>query len=135
MPKLFWKILALTLATVLSTLILAIGHIFSVQAISAPQPQLMAQITSVDELSDVIPEDYYYPSIKSLVEKYGCVESFPDGTFRAERPIARIELASIIVSCVDVALQFVEPPPDVAEFESLENLIEEFQQEVTSIQR
>jgi hypothetical protein len=42
----------------------------------------MAQVNSVSELVDVQPTDWAYQALKSLVERYGVVTGYPDGTFR-----------------------------------------------------
>ncbi|NER79204.1 MAG: S-layer homology domain-containing protein [Leptolyngbya sp. SIO1D8] len=42
----------------------------------------MAQITSVDELTDVLPTDWAYTALQNLVNQYGCIEGYPNRTFR-----------------------------------------------------
>lgn len=40
-----------------------------------------AQVTSVSQLSDVQPTDWAFQALQSLVERYGCIAGYPDGTF------------------------------------------------------
>ena len=54
---------------------------------------LRTQQTSVSELSDVQPTDWAYQALKSLVEKYGVISGYSDGTFRGNRPMSRYEFA------------------------------------------
>ncbi len=54
----------------------------------------MAQITSVSQLSDVQPTDWAFQALQSLVERYGVIAGYPDGTFRGNRAIARYEFAA-----------------------------------------
>ncbi len=54
----------------------------------------MAQVRSVNQLSDVQPTDWAYQALKSLVEKYGVISGYPDGTFRGDRPLSRFEFAA-----------------------------------------
>ena len=39
------------------------------------------QVTSVTQLSDVKPTDWAYQALSSLVERYGCVAGYANGTF------------------------------------------------------
>jgi hypothetical protein len=39
------------------------------------------QVTSVSQLSDVQPTDWAFQALQSLVERYGCIAGYPDGTF------------------------------------------------------
>jgi len=65
-----------------------------------PPSPLLAQQTSVDELSDVKPTDWAYQALKSLIERYGVITGLPDGTFKgdrgsiAERALTRDEFAA-----------------------------------------
>lgn len=56
----------------------------------------MAQVNSVSELSDVQPTDWAYQALKSLVERYGVVTGYPNGTFRGQRSLTRYEFAAIL---------------------------------------
>uniref|UniRef100_B8HW31 S-layer domain protein n=1 Tax=Cyanothece sp. (strain PCC 7425 / ATCC 29141) TaxID=395961 RepID=B8HW31_CYAP4 len=61
-----------------------------------------AQVTSVSQLSDVRPTDWAFQALQSLVEKYGCIAGYPDGTFRGNRAATRFELAAALNACLDV---------------------------------
>ena len=39
------------------------------------------QVTSVTQFSDVQPSDWAYQALSNLVERYGCVAGYPNGTF------------------------------------------------------
>lgn len=54
----------------------------------------MAQITSVSQLTDIQPTDWAFQSLQSLVERYGVVAGYPDGTFRGNKAITRYEFAA-----------------------------------------
>ena len=43
------------------------------------------QVTSVTQFSDVYPTDWAYQALAGLVETYGCVAGYPNGTFRGNR--------------------------------------------------
>ncbi|MGF1604362.1 MAG: porin, partial [Thermosynechococcaceae cyanobacterium] len=40
----------------------------------------VGQVTSVSQLSDVRPTDWAFQALQSLVERYGCIAGYPDGT-------------------------------------------------------
>jgi hypothetical protein len=44
--------------------------------------EAIAQVTFVSQLSDVQPTDWAFPALQSLVERYGCIAGYPDGTYR-----------------------------------------------------
>lgn len=61
----------------------------------------LGQVTSVSQLSDVQPDDWAFQAIQSLVERYGCVAGYPDGTFRPSRAMSRREAAALVNACLD----------------------------------
>ena len=63
--------------------------------------QILAQQTSVDELSDVKPTDWAYQALKSLIEKYDVKLGLPDGTFRGNRAVTRYEFAAGLTATLD----------------------------------
>ncbi|OLP18542.1 hypothetical protein BST81_09595 [Leptolyngbya sp. 'hensonii'] len=61
----------------------------------------MDQVTSVSQLSDVQPTDWAFQALQSLVERYGCVVGYPDGTYRGSRALTRYEFAAGLNACMD----------------------------------
>ena len=59
------------------------------------------QVTSVTQFSDVYPTDWAYQALASLVETYGCVAGYPNGTFRGNRAMTRYEAAALLNACLD----------------------------------
>jgi len=66
----------------------------------------MAQVTSVKQLSDVQPTQWSYQAITNLVERYGCVAGYPNGTFQPGQPATRAELAALTNACLDRISEF-----------------------------
>ena len=62
---------------------------------------LAQQPISVSELSDIVPTDWYYQAVRTLVERYQCLAGYPDGTFRGNRPVTRAELATALNHCLE----------------------------------
>lgn len=54
----------------------------------------MNQVNSVTQLSDVQPTDWAYEALRSLIERYGVIAGYPDGTFRGNRAMTRYEFAA-----------------------------------------
>jgi hypothetical protein len=61
----------------------------------------MSQVTSASELADVQPTDWAYRAVQSLVERYGCIVGYPDGTFKGQRALSRFEFAAGLNACLD----------------------------------
>ena len=45
------------------------------------------QVTSITQFSDVQPTDWAYQALSNLIERYGCVAGYPNGTYRGNRAI------------------------------------------------
>lgn len=101
----------------------------------------MNQVNSVSEFSDVSPQDWAYSALQSLVERYGCVDGFPDGTFRGNTTLTRFEFAAALNAC----LQAVEAiaagavpgrsPSEVSgdDLRQIYTLLEQFQGEIAAL--
>lgn len=61
----------------------------------------LEQVTSVSQLSDVQPIDWAFQALQSLVERYGCIAGYPDGTYRGQRAMTRYEFAAGLNACLD----------------------------------
>ena len=59
------------------------------------------QVTNVTELSDVQPTDWAFEALRSLVERYGCLEGYPDRTYRGNRAMSRYEFAAGLNRCLE----------------------------------
>ncbi len=103
---------------------------------SQPQEQSLGiqrnlpQVTSVNQLSDVRPTDWAYQALASLVEKYGCIAGYPDGTFRGNRAATRYEMAAALNACLDVISDRFATKED---FEKLQKLTQEFSAELATL--
>lgn len=59
------------------------------------------QVTSVSQFSDVKPTDWAYQALSALVEKYGCVAGYPNGTYGGGKAMTRYEAAALLNACLD----------------------------------
>ena len=49
------------------------------------------QVTSITQFSDVYPTDWAYQALSNLIERYGCVAGYPNGTYRGNRAMTRLK--------------------------------------------
>jgi hypothetical protein len=83
------------------------------------------QVTSVSQLSDVQPTDWAYQALSNLVERYGCVAGYPNGTFAGGKAMTRYEAAALLNACLDRVTENTD---------ELKRLANEFRDELTVIQ-
>jgi Carbohydrate-selective porin, OprB family/S-layer homology domain len=88
------------------------------------------QVTSVSQLSDVQPTDWAFQALQSLVERYGCIAGYPNGTFRGNRAATRYELAAALNACLDQISDRFATKEDI---ESVKALQEEFKTELATL--
>ena len=80
------------------------------------------QVTSVTQFSDVQPSDWAYQALSNLVERYGCVAGYPNGTFGGGKAMTRFEAAALLNSCLDRVTETTD---------ELKKLLAEFDTELT----
>ncbi|OLP18543.1 hypothetical protein BST81_09600 [Leptolyngbya sp. 'hensonii'] len=95
------------------------------------------QLTSVNQLSDVQPTDWAFQALQSLVERYGCVVGYPDGTYRGNRAMTRYEFAAGLNSCMDRVNELIKSATanlvTQEDLELLKRLQEEFAAELETL--
>jgi len=84
-------------------------------------PRAEEQVTSISQLGDVKPTDWAYQALSNLIERYGCVAGYPNGTFNGGRPISRLEAAALLNACLDRVTETTD---------QLKKLLSEFQREL-----
>ena len=82
------------------------------------------QVTSITQFSDVYPTDWAYQALANLIERYGCVAGYPNGTFRGNRAMTRYEAAALLNACLDRITEVTD---------ELRRLIKEFETELAVI--
>ena len=79
------------------------------------------QVTSVNQFSDLRPSDWAYQALSNLVEKYGCVAGYPDGTYKGGQAMTRYEAAALLNACLDRVTEVTD---------ELQRLMDEFKKEL-----
>ena len=59
------------------------------------------QVSSITQFSDVQPTDWAYQALSNLIERYGCIAGYPNGSFRAQHSLSRWEAAALLNACLD----------------------------------
>ena len=97
----------------------------------------MGQVTSVSQLSDVQPTDWAFQALQSLVERYGCIAGYPDGTYKGNRAMSRYEFAAGLNACLDRISELIAAATaDLATKEdlaTLQRLQDEFAAELATL--
>ncbi|MEG4166243.1 MULTISPECIES: iron uptake porin [unclassified Microcoleus] len=97
----------------------------------------LQQVTSVSQLSDVRPTDWAFQALQSLVERYGCIAGYPDGTFRGNRAMTRYEFAAGLNACLDKVTELIKSgTTNLAtkeDLSKLQRLQEEFAAELATL--
>jgi hypothetical protein len=106
----------------------------SVEAAAAAEPVQLAQVATVDELSDVFPSDWAYTALQNLVETYGCIEGYPNRTFRGNQALTRYEFAAGLNACLDVLATLITGGGlDQSTLATIQRLQQEFQAELATL--
>ena len=79
------------------------------------------QVTSITQFSDVRPTDWAYQALSNLIERYGCVAGYPNGTYKGGQAMTRYEAAALLNACLDRVTEVTD---------EIKRLLGEFQQEL-----
>ncbi|YAF94856.1 MAG: iron uptake porin [Nodularia sp. CChRGM 3473] len=101
------------------------------------QNTTLSQVTSVSQFSDVQPTDWAFQALQSLVERYGCIAGYPNGTYRGNRALTRYEFAAGLNACLDRVNELIATATaDMVTREdlaTLQRLQEEFSAELATL--
>ncbi|MCY7382826.1 MAG: iron uptake porin, partial [Microcoleus sp. CAN_BIN18] len=118
----------------------SIAEISEVDSLEVTDPSStpeIEQVTSVSQLSDVRPTDWAFQALQSLVERYGCIAGYPDGTYRGNRAMTRYEFAAGLNACLDKVAELVTAGTSnlvkKEDLQKLQRLQEEFAAELATL--
>ena len=97
----------------------------------------LGQVTNVTQLQDVQPGDWAYVALQELVERYGCIAGYPDGTFHGDRALTRYEFAAGLNACLDRVNELIAAATSdkvrKEDLATLQRLQEEFSVELATL--
>ncbi len=109
-----------------------VDRFLSVESLDTPAS--LDQVTSVSQLSDVQPTDWAFQALQSLVERYGCIAGYPDGTFRGNQALTRYEFAAGLNACLDQILAQVGGDGlDPGDLDTINRLQDDFSAQLASL--
>jgi hypothetical protein len=79
------------------------------------------QVTSITQFSDVRPGDWAFQALTNLIERYGCVAGYPNGTYKGGQAMSRYEAAALLNACLDRVSEVTD---------ELKKLLREFEKEL-----
>ncbi|MBW4576069.1 MAG: iron uptake porin [Aphanothece sp. CMT-3BRIN-NPC111] len=95
------------------------------------------QITNASQFRDVQPSDWAYEALDRVVQRYGCLVGYPDGTYRGNRALSRYEFAAGLNACLRQIESLIAANGADAvsrrDFEALQRLVEEFRTELATL--
>jgi Carbohydrate-selective porin, OprB family/S-layer homology domain len=114
------------------------GNVPSVNQMAQGQSENnIGQVTSVSQFSDVQATDWAFQALQSLVERYGCIAGYPNGTYRGNRALTRYEFAAGLNACLDRVNELIATATaDLVRKEdlaTLQRLQEEFSAELATL--
>ncbi|HBY76531.1 MAG TPA: hypothetical protein DEG47_05870, partial [Cyanobacteria bacterium UBA11148] len=78
----------------------------------SPAPNPLGQVTNVSQLRDVQPGDWAYQALRSLIERYGIIAGYPNGTFRGNQSITRYEFAAALFNVLEQIYLLIQREQD-----------------------
>jgi hypothetical protein len=96
--------------------------------------QSIDQVNSVFQLRDVAPTDWAFEALRNLVEKYGCIAGYPDGTYKGQRSLTRYEFAAGLNACLQsIERLILGGGIDTGDADSIRRLVQEFEAELATL--
>ena len=96
----------------------------------------LEQVTNISELRDVSPGDWAFEALRNLVERYDCIEGYPNRTYRGNRALSRYEFAAGLNACLSqIERLIIETNSGVTpeDLQRLQRLVQEFEAELATL--
>ena len=79
------------------------------------------QVSTATQFSDLQPTDWAYQALSNLIERYGCVAGYLNGTGKGKQAMTRYEAAALLNACLDRITEVTD---------ELKRLMKEFDKEL-----
>ena len=114
-------LLAAALAPATAATAVASEHNLEALARYAVPAASKEQVAGIAQFSDLRPTDWAYQALSNLIERYGCVAGYANGSFKGGQAISRYEAAALLNACLDRVTEVTD---------ELKKLIKQFEQEL-----
>ena len=94
---------------------------------------LIAQLNSIEQLTDIKPTDWSYQALKNLIERYGCLNGYPNRTYLGNRVLTRAEFVAGLNACLNQIESAYQTAPQT-DINTVLRLMQEFQSELAIFQ-
>jgi hypothetical protein len=94
------------------------------------------QVNSISQLRDVSPGDWAFSALRNLVERYDCLDGYPNRTYRGSRALTRYEFAAGLNACMEQMERLIVngggtvEPTDLSQ---ITRLVDEFEAELATL--
>jgi hypothetical protein len=116
------------------------NNLEQIQRYSNDQEDALNQVTNVSQFRDVQPSDWAYEALSRVVQTYGCLQGYPDGTYRGNRALSRYEFAAGLNACLRQIEALIAKTPggttggvSPSDLQVLQRLTEEFRTELATL--
>ncbi|MEC4804851.1 MAG: iron uptake porin [Jaaginema sp. PMC 1079.18] len=103
------------------------------------QGTLDQSLPSSSQFRDITPDVWAFSALQSLIERYDCLQGYPNGTFRGDRPLTRYEFAAGLNACLSQIERLIAATNSDAvsrdDLRIIEQLRNEFQTELDLLRR
>ncbi|NJN75250.1 MAG: carbohydrate porin [Synechococcaceae cyanobacterium RL_1_2] len=98
----------------------------------------IAQVNSVSQLRDIAPGDWAFSALRNLVERYDCLDGYPNRTYQGNRALTRYEFAAGLNACMEQMERLIttggsDSNLDPNELASIQKLLQEFEKELVTL--
>lgn len=94
------------------------------------------QVNSISQLRDVSPGDWAFSALRNLVERYDCLDGYPNRTYRGNRALTRYEFAAGLNACMEQIERLIVTggtPVDNTDLTQITRLVDEFEAELATL--
>ncbi len=119
------------------------NNLEQIQRYNNDQQDSLDQVTNVSQFRDVQPSDWAYEALSRVVQTYGCLQGYPDGTYRGNRALSRYEFAAGLNACLRQIEALIARQPSgggttgggvsQSDLQALQRLTEEFRTELATL--
>lgn len=100
-------------------------------------PTSLGQVTSVSQFADVQSTDWAFTALQSLIERYGVIAGYPNGTYRGNQAMSRYEFAAGLNAVLDRVNELIKTASENLvsreDLATLQRLQFEFAAELTTL--